>query len=106
MRGPRTRQITAINSETDRALEAGVRIDGIDYHSDSTFLIELLALIMGYQRGLRSGTQPIRTVDNRVMHLDEVQIVALASALSNRRQAIYADAWAEKDALDAGGDTK
>jgi hypothetical protein len=99
MRGPKTRQIEAINADCDRALDAGVVLDGAPFHSDNTFLLELLALVMGYQLGLRSGTQPIRTRDNQIIEMDLDQLTTLAAAVGTYRQATYAACWAQKDAL-------
>jgi ABC-type antimicrobial peptide transport system permease subunit len=81
MRGPRTRQVAAINAECDRKLESGVLIDGTHYHSDNTFLLELLALVLGYQAGVLTGTQTIRTRANENIQMDAAQIIALAAAV-------------------------
>lgn len=99
MRGPKTRQVEALNAECDRALEAGVLVDGVLYHSDNTFLLELLALVMGYQVGVLTGTQTIRTKANQNVQMDEAQIVALAAAVGDYRKSTYAACWAAKDAL-------
>lgn len=99
MRGPRTRQASAINSERDRQLDAGIEADGITYHTDNTFLLELLALVMGYQVGILSGTQAIRTMDNQIRQLSAPELLDLAAAVGARRKAIYAESWAAKDNL-------
>lgn len=99
MRGSKTRQIEALNAECDRALKAGVLVDGVLYHSDNTFLLELLALVMGYQVGVLTGTQTIRTKANQNVQMDEAQIVALAAAVGDYRKSTYAACWAAKDAL-------
>lgn len=99
MRGPRTRQIAAINAECDRTLDAGVDVEGVLYHSDNTFLLELLALVMGYQVGVLTGTQTIRTRANQNVQMDAAQIVALAAAVGDHRKAAYATCWAAKDTI-------
>lgn len=99
MRGPLSRQISAIDVTCDRALDAGVVVDSVRYHSDSTFLLELLAMIMGYQVGVLTGTQTIRTLSNENLQMDQSQIVELAAAVGDYRKSVYATCWAEKDAL-------
>lgn len=99
MRGPRARQIAAINADCDRALEAGVAVDGVLFHSDNTFLLELLALVMGYQVGVLTGTQTIRTKANQNVQMDQEQVVALAAEVGDYRKTTYAACWAAKDAL-------
>lgn len=99
MRGPRTRQVDAINAACERALDAGVLIDGARYHTDNTFLIEILGLVLGYQAGVLSGTQTIRTMANENVQMNQEQIVALAAAVGEYRKAVYAECWAAKDAL-------
>lgn len=99
MRGPRERQVLAIDAERDRQLDAGIDVGGVIYHTDNTFLLELLALVMGYQIGILSGTQAIRTMDNSIRQLAETDIITLAAAVGERRKAIYAASWSAKDAL-------
>ena len=99
MRGPLLRKKTAINAVRDRQLVAGIEIDGARYHTDDTFLLELLALVTGYQLGLLSGTQAIRTLDNTIVQMEAVQITALAAAVGERRKMIYSESWAAKDSI-------
>lgn len=99
MRGPRTRQVDAINAECDRVLEAGVQIGDTRYHSDNTFLLELLGMVLGYQAGVFTGTQTIRTKANENVQMDAAQIIALAAAVGEHRKATYAACWEAKDAL-------
>lgn len=99
MRGPRQRQAAAIDAARDRALQQGVDVGGILYHIDDTFLVELLAMVLGYQLGLLSGTQPIRTLQNTTRQMSQAQIVALAGAVMSRRKALYVASWAQKDSI-------
>lgn len=99
MRGPRGRQVAALNAECDRTLEAGVMVGDVLYHSDNTFLLELLALVLGYQAGVLTGTQTIRTKANENVQMDAAQIVALAAAVGDHRKAAYAACWSAKDSL-------
>lgn len=100
MRGPRSRKIELINTACDHELVAGVLApDGNRYHTDDRFLSELMALVLGYQAGVLTGTQSIRTMDNRNLQMDAPQLVALAQLVGAHRQAAYARCWAAKDAL-------
>lgn len=93
--------VADIEQRRDDALRAGVVLDGTRYHSDDRFLTELLGMVMGYQAGVYAptDTQGIRTMDNTVVQLGAQQITALASAVGTHRRAVYAQSWAEKDAL-------
>lgn len=95
----REQQVADIEARRDAALAAGVEHDGTLYHADSTFLTEMLGRVMGYQVGVYVGPQPVRTKRNTIVMLDQVQHVALAAAVGAHRQAVYAQSWAEKDAL-------
>jgi len=99
MRGPRERQLGAIDSARDSSLRQGVDVGGVLYHLDDTFLVELLAMVLGYQLGLLSGTQPIRTLQNTTRQMSQAQIVALAGAVMARRKALYVASWAQKDSI-------
>ncbi len=92
-------QREAINKQRDAGLVAGVAHDGKLYHTDDRFLTELLGMILGYNAGVYSGTQDIRTRDNEIVAMNAAQIVALASAVGAHRRAVYAASWAAKDAL-------
>lgn len=97
----RTAGLADIEQRRDDALRAGVVSDGTRYHSDDRFLTELLGMLMGYQAGVYApaDTQDIRTMTNTVVQLNAQQITALASAVGAHRRAVYAQSWAEKDAL-------
>lgn len=97
----RATAVADIEQRRDDALRAGVVLDGTRYHSDDRFLTELLGMVMGYQAGVYAPTdlQGIRTMDNTVVQLGAQQITALASAVGAHRRAVYAQSWAEKDAL-------
>lgn len=99
MRGPKTRQIAAIDAGLDRALDAGVLSNGTLYPCDDRALLELLALVVGYQAGVIGGKQPVRTKHNAVRRLTQQEIVALAGAVITHRRAMFAKSWADKDAL-------
>ncbi len=97
----RATAVADIERRRDDALRAGVDVAGTRYHSDDTFLTELLGMLLGYQAGVYApaDTQAIRTMDNTVVQLNAQQITALASAVGAHRRAVYAQSWAEKDAL-------
>lgn len=95
----RAAQLLDIDQRREQALRGGVVWSGLRHHSDDRFLTELLGMLMGYQVGVYTGTQDIRTMDNTVVQLDAQQITALASAVGAHRKAVYAQSWAEKDAL-------
>lgn len=88
-----------IDRARDEGLVAGVEIEGVRYHSDDRFLVELMGMIMGYQVGIYTGSQSIRTRDNQIVQLNVQQITALAAAVGTHRKAVYATSWAAKDAL-------
>jgi len=92
-----------INSERDSAMIEGVLHNDKLWHCDDRFLIELIGMIMGYQAGIYTGTQLIRTKENTIETLTLPQIMALASAVGAHRKTVYANSWAVKDALDAAG---
>jgi hypothetical protein len=91
--------VETINTTRDADLVAGVVVDGKRYHTDDRFLTELLGMLLGYQAGVYSGLQAIRTMDNQIEQLDLTQITALAAAVGAHRKAVYAASWAAKDAL-------
>ena len=95
----RAAAIVAINESREVDLLAGVVVDGKRYHTDDRFLAELLGLVLGYQAGIYSGAQAIRTMDNQIVQLGVSQITALAAAVGEHRKAVYAASWAAKDAL-------
>lgn len=99
MRGPRVRQVDAINAARERALVMGVEMGGRRYHSDDRFLAELTTLLLGYQIGVLSGTQAIRTMANETVELGVLDLQELALLVGAYRQGVYAASWAEKDAL-------
>lgn len=95
----RAATVAAINETREVDLLAGVEIDGKRYHTDDRFLTELLGLVLGFQAGLYTGAQAIRTMDNQIVQLNVTQITALAAAVGEHRKAVYAASWAAKDAL-------
>ncbi len=95
----RAQAVAEIEARRDAALRAGVVLNGVRYHTDDTFITELLGLLMGYQVGIYTGTQAIRTMDNTIVPLDAPQITAVAAAVGEHRKTVYAQSWAEKDAL-------
>lgn len=88
-----------IDRRRDEDLVAGVQLEGLSYHSDDRFLVELIGFVAGYQAGIYSGTQNIRTRDNQIVQRDLAGIIALAAAVGEHRKAVYAASWAAKDAL-------
>jgi len=88
-----------INIERDRRLAAGVPWNGETFHTDDRFLTELLGMVLGYSAGILTGKQNIRTHDNKIVQLGQVEIAALAGAVGEYRKAVYAWSWAAKDAL-------
>lgn len=88
-----------IDAERDAAIASGVAYNGHTWHTDNTFLLELLGMILGYQAGMYTGTQSIRTRENTVEQLDVTAIMTLAGLVGAHRKATYATSWAAKDAL-------
>lgn len=95
----RAAAVETINATRDADLVAGVVVDGKRYHTDDRFLTELLGMLLGYQVGVYSGSQAIRTMDNQIEQLDLAQITALAASVGAHRKAVYSASWAAKDAL-------
>jgi hypothetical protein len=95
------KQKDIINAQRDADIIAGVTHDGHLWHCDDRFLIELLGMILGYQAGIFTGTQLVRTKENTIESLNLAQIMALASAVGDHRKSVYAASWAIKDELDA-----
>lgn len=89
-----------INVERDIALAAGVEFMGHVFHSDDTFRADLTDMLMGYDKGLLTGKQSIRTKANNIVELDYNQILALKLTLGQTRQAILIQSWTAKDAID------
>lgn len=95
----RAEQVAAIEAQRDATIAAGVEIDGVLYHADTTFLTEMMGRIMGYQAGVYAGALPVRTKANATVLLTQAQHVALAAAVGAHRQLAYAVSWDAKDAL-------
>ncbi len=95
----RESQRQAWNLWRDRELIAGYTHNGYIFHSDDTFIGELQPLLKGYERGHLTGTSAIRTRDNAVLQMTHAEIESLLLLIGLRRQAIYAQSWAGKDAL-------
>lgn len=88
-----------IERRRDEGLVAGVTMGGEQFHSDDRFLVELIGMILGYQAGVYTGSQSIRTRDNQIVQLSVAQITELAATVGAHRKSVYAASWAEKDAL-------
>lgn len=95
----RAAAVAVINETREVGLLAGVEVGGKRYHTDDRFLTELLGLVLGFQAGIYTGPQSIRTMDNQIVQLDVAQITALAAAVGEHRKTVYAATWAAKDAL-------
>jgi hypothetical protein len=91
----------AINAEREARLVSTVTHNGKTYHTDQTFLVELLGMVLGYSAGVLTGKQNIRTIDNKIEQLDQGEVAALAAVVGDHRKGVYAWSWKEKDALDA-----
>ena len=87
------------NTWRDRELIAGYHHNGHVFHSDDRFMAELQLILKGYERGYLTGTSAIRTRDNAVLQMTQAEIEGLLLLIGLRRQAIYAQSWAGKDAL-------
>jgi hypothetical protein len=95
----RESQRQAWNAWCDRELIAGYTHNGHVFHSDDRFIAELQLILKGYERGHLTGTSAIRTLDNAVLQMTHAEIESLLLLIGLRRQAIYAQSWAGKDAL-------
>ena len=95
----RASQRQAWNAWRDRELVAGYAHTGHVFHSDDTFIGELQLLLKGYERGHLTSTSAIRTRDNGTLQMTHSEIEGLLLLIGLRRQAIYAQSWAGKDAL-------
>lgn len=101
MRGPRKRQLAGLNAALEHALAAGVELGGKRWHCDRDFQQQITALVVAFDTGiLAAGTRvPIRAKDNTITQMGAAQIKALAGAVLERVQQIYAAYWAAKDTL-------
>lgn len=81
----------------DRELVAGFN----GYHSDETFMQELLLASYGYAKGLLTGAIDVRMLDNSITSLPLADVDLLLLQLGQRKQTIYAQSWAGKDAAQA-----
>jgi hypothetical protein len=91
---------SAINTQRDIDLLGGVSFLGNVFHSDDAFRADLTDMLLGYDKGLLTGVQNIRTLDNKIVQLDGTQILQLKMTIGMFRQQIFATSWAAKDALD------
>lgn len=90
---------SGINTERDRRLASGVPWNGQTYHTDDCFLTELLGMVLGYSVGILTGTQSIRTTDNKIVSLGQAEIAGLAGAVGEYRKTVYAWSWSAKGVL-------
>ncbi len=95
----REAQRQAWNAWRDRELIAGYTHNGHVFHSDDRFTVELQLILKGYEREQLTGTSAIRTRYNAVLQMTHAEIEGLLLLIGLHRQAVYAQSWAEKDAL-------
>ena len=90
-----------IEADRDAALAAGVVWENRRYHLDNVFQLHVVGLIAAYQAGLipANASTQIRTMDNELVMLNLDQLKALAGTVLAAVQAVYAQSWAAKDAL-------
>lgn len=88
------------NDWREKALSSGTAYGLHTFHCDDRFIGEAQLLLTGYERGLLSGTSAIRTVENETIQMDAAQIQTLLLAIGLYRQAVYAQSWQGKDALE------
>jgi hypothetical protein len=90
-------EIAAIERERDAALTGGVMYKGRLFHTDNEFRIDLSDMLMGYEKGLLSGNQAIRTLSNEIVMLSYPELLELKLAVGLMRQTVYAQSWRKKD---------
>lgn len=97
----REQQRREIDRQRDIALNEGFTSDGILWHCDHTFQAQIQGFILAYSAGVLppSATVTIRSKANTSHPLTQAQTIALAGALMQHVQGIYAASWAAKDAL-------
>ena len=95
------RQRRDIDAQRDVAINSGFTHDGTLWHCDPTFQAQIQGFILAYSAGVLppSATVTIRSKANTNHQLGQSQIIALAAAMMQHVQGIYAASWAAKDAL-------
>lgn len=90
-----------IDTQRDAAINSGFTHDGILWHCDPTFQAQIQGFILAYSTGVLppAATVTIRSKANTNHQLGQSQIIALAAALMQHVQGIYAASWVEKDKL-------
>lgn len=94
-------QRRSINTQRDATINSGFTHDGTLWHCDPTFQAQIQGFILAYSTGVLppSATVTIRSKANTNHQLGQSQIIALAAAMMQHVQGIYAASWAAKDAL-------
>lgn len=90
-----------IDAQRDATINSGFTHDGILWNCDPTFQAQIQGFILAYSTGVLppAATVTIRSKANTNHQLGQSQIIALAAALMQHVQGIYAASWAAKDAL-------
>ena len=95
------RKLAAIDADRDAAINAGFSFSGGLYHADALFQSQIQAFLLAWGSGILSpaATVAIRRKDNVTVQMGQAQVGALAAALMQFVQTVYAQSWAAKDAL-------
>jgi hypothetical protein len=82
-------------------LAAAVAWNGKRWYADNEFQTQLTALISAFDAGIIAAGDAVtvRTKDNTNEMLGLADLKALAGAVMQYVQGVYAQSWAEKDAL-------
>lgn len=100
---PKTREqrIAEIEAQRDALLAAGFWFNGQLFHADPIFQSQLQAFLLAWNIGLldAAATVAIRRKDDVTVQMGRAEVTALAAALMQHVQGIYAQSWAAKDAL-------
>jgi hypothetical protein len=93
--------IAAIEKQRDDALSAGFAYNGSLYHCDQTFQSQLQAFLLAWAVGMLAptATVSIRRHDNVTETMTKDQVMALASAMMEYVQGVYAASWQAKSDL-------
>ena len=99
----RHREKVAVESEREKALDAGVEWNGKKWYADTVFQVQLTAYITAFVSGVvkPDHTVMVRATDKTVHNLTFDDLKSLASVLLSHVQSEYVKSWSKKGAVDA-----
>ena len=95
-------EVAAVNARRDEALANGsVAWGGREWYIDEKFQLHLTGFVTAFQAGMLppAATVAVRAANNTTHQLGLADLKALGGAVMTRVQQIWAQSWAEKDAL-------